>query len=120
MTFCICDQLSNNRSAYAIFEVPTEEPFFNVENQKVIAIHDVLHLFKNVKNNIQDGNFRIDGKTTSFTDNIKVYRIDKNNLECRALPKLTNVHISNKFGQKMSVKLVLQAMSHSVAIRTLY
>lgn len=117
---CVCDQGSNNRSAYTILGVTTEEPFFLIDNQKIIAIHDVPHLFKNIRNNLQDSDFRFGNKIISFKDIVKVYNIDKCNTKCRALPKLTDAHIFTKFGQKMSVKLAVQVMSHSVAaaIRT--
>lgn len=112
---CVCDQGSNNRSAYSILGVTTQEPFFIINKEKIMALHDVPHLFKNIRNNLQDSDFEIENKIISFKDIVKVYNIDKNNIKCRALPKLTEAHVFTKFGQKMSVKLALQVMSHSVA-----
>lgn len=111
---CVCDQRSNNRSAYSILGVTTSKPFFIIDAQKIIALHDVPHLFKNIRNNLQDSDFKIGNNIISFKDIVKVYNIDKSNIKCRALPKLTDAHIFTKFGQKMSVKLALQVMRNSI------
>lgn len=116
----VCDQGSNNRSALAVLGVNVEEPFFKVGGKLIFSIYDVPHIFKNMKTNLETGDYILNGKIISFKDIEAVYNIDKTNKISRALPKLTDSHIYTKTFKKMNVKLSVQVLSHSVAaaIRT--
>lgn len=71
-------------------------------------------MIKNIRNNLLENNYDLNGNEISFDDIIKVYNIDKNN-KSRSLGKLTPVHLKPNSFQKMKVKLATQVLSQSVA-----
>lgn len=112
---CVCDQGSNNSSAYTTLGVTVCEPFFSVNDNKIFAIYDVPYLYKNIRRHFQDGDFIVDGKIMSFKDVVAVYNIDKNNTNNRSLSKLTDGHINIKCEKKNSIRFALQIFSKTVA-----
>lgn len=116
----ICDQGTNNQSAFKSLNVSEEKPYFYVDEHKVFAIFDTPHLLKSVRNNLIGNTFRKGDKIIAFSDILSAYNIDVKNKKSRALLKITDAHVKPNSFQKMSVKLAAQIFSHSMAsaIRT--
>lgn len=112
----VCDQGSNNRGAFKDLGVTLDSPFFHLNQKKIVAIYDIPHLFKSIRNNMLNGNFVTpDGKMISFLDIKSTYLIDKKSKSSRALTKITDSHINPVGTEKMSVKKAVQVLSHSMA-----
>lgn len=54
----VCDQGSNNRSAYLALGVTVDEPFIYVGSNKIVALYDIPYLFKNIRTNLQQNDFQ--------------------------------------------------------------
>lgn len=115
----ICDQGSYNQKLFKLLEVNKDKPYFEFKGKRIFAIYDTLHLIKNFRNNLLNGQYIYEGNFISFKDIKEVYELDKGKT-CRALVKLTDKHIYPSTFQRMNVKLATQVLSHSVesAIRT--
>ena len=116
----VCDQGTNNRNAFTSLGINSKTPFFYYKNHKIFGLYDVPHLFKNIRNNLLQDNFTLFGNVISFNYIKKVFHIDQSSNTARALPKLSEKHINPNCFEKMSCKLALQVLSHTVAaaIRT--
>jgi hypothetical protein len=83
--------------------------------QKIFLIYDLPNLIKSVRNNLLNGDFKFNNtKLASVKDIIKTYEIDIKN-KSRAMPKITPTHLAPNQFQKMSCKLAIQLLSHSVS-----
>lgn len=111
----VCDQGTNNRGAINLLGASTENPYFYFEGQKIFCIYDVPHLFKSIRNNLIAHDFSLNGTIITFKDIVKTYQIDTESNSARALVKITDSHIAPNAFQKMSCKLALQMLSHSMA-----
>lgn len=116
----VCDQGPNNRKAYNNLGINSDNQFFFYKNNKIFGFYDVPHLFKNIRNNLLQDNFTLFGNIISFDYIKRVFDIDQSSNTARAMPKLSQKHINPNSFEKMSCKLALQVLSHTVAaaIRT--
>lgn len=110
----VCDQGSNNRSAYRDLGVSLDRPYFYSGAKKIFAIYDVPHLFKSLRNNMLNGDYILDGGKICFSDIKRAYEIDRP-AAARSLIKITEAHIHPNAFQKMSVKLAVQIFSRAMA-----
>lgn len=110
----VCDQGANNVAAYKDLKITKDEPYFLVDDRKVLAMFDVPHLFKNLRNNLIKKNFIFEGREVSFKDIKCTYECDKNSSTSRALLHITDAHISPGPFQLMSCKLAMQLFSNRV------
>lgn len=110
----VCDQGANNVAAYKDLKITKDEPYFLVGDRKVLAMFDVPHLFKNLRNNLIKKNFLFEGKEVSFKDIKTTYEYDKNSSTSRALLHITDAHINPGPFQLMSCKLAMQLFSNRV------
>ena len=112
----ICDQEASHRSCLNSLGVTTTDPFFVADSgNKVYVMHDVPHLFKNVRNNLLTYNFVVDAEEISFDHIAKLYELDSKST-LRLAPKLIKDHIDIKMFKKMSVRLATQVLSESVGV----
>ncbi|KAF0704226.1 Transposable element P transposase, partial [Aphis craccivora] len=120
VTAIICDQGPNNRSALTKLGFTKENPYIQVNGNKIFAMYDVPHLIKNVRNNLLTSDIIFKNNRVSFQDIKKTYNIDKHSPTSRTLLKITDCHINPGPFKKMSCKLALQVFSKSMyaAMRT--
>jgi hypothetical protein len=110
----ISDMGSNNIQLTKLLNITPGQPYFFVNEQKIIYMFDTPHLIKTVRNNLKKHNF-VDqtGQTISWNHIENFYKHDKN-YPVRAAPKLTNSHIFPNNFEKMKVKFASQVFSQSV------
>lgn len=115
----ICDQAPQNQKLFKLLQITKEKPYFSLNDKTIYGLYDSLHLVKNFRNNLLNGNYMYSNKVISFDIIREVYKIDRNK-QCRALIKLTDKHINPSIFDRMNVKLAVQVFSHSMAaaIRT--
>lgn len=99
--------------------VTKSEPFFQYENRFILAMFDVPHLFKSVRNVLSKHNIKITDGISSYKTIVGLYFIDKNKTT-KLCPRLNKRHIFSIAFEKMSARLAMQVLSNSVAkgIRT--
>lgn len=110
----ICDQGPQNQKLYRDLQINKQKPYFEYMERTIFALFDTLHLVKNFRNNLLNGNFLYKGNTISFEDIKAVYQLDKGK-KSRALKKITDVHVNPSTFQRMNVKLATQVLSHTMA-----
>lgn len=119
-TSIVCDQGTQNRRMYTLFKGTEDNPYSTICGQKLFLFFDLPHLIKSLRNNLLNGDFKFDNtKVATMKDIKKTYEIDIKN-KSRAMPKITPTHLAPNSFQKMSCKLAIQFLSHSVsaAIKT--
>lgn len=116
----VCDQGKNNQSALSMFGVSKHVPYFQINNNRIYHIYDVLHLVKNLRNNILKNRFLYKNEFVDFKDIIDAYNIDQTSTTSRSMPKLSDSHMQPDSFEKMNCRLATQIFSNSVAagIRT--
>ncbi|KAL4091160.1 hypothetical protein QTP88_025897 [Uroleucon formosanum] len=119
-TCIVCDQGTQNRRMFSILKGTEDNPHTTICGQKLFLIYDLPHLIKSLRNNLLNGNYIIEKtKLVTLKDIRKTYEIDIKN-KARAMCKITPTHLAPNPFQKMTCKLAIQLLSHSVsaAIRT--
>lgn len=111
----VCDQGASNRAAIKILGVTLSNPYFYVNHKKIFTIYDVPHLVKSIRNNLIARDIYIGEKTVSWEDVRAVYQIDKKSNTARAIPKISEQHITPNTFQKMRVKYATQIFSRTVS-----
>jgi len=111
----VCDQGSQNRRMFSLLGATHNNPSVDINGQKLFLIYDMPHMIKSLRNNLLDGNIKIENKLISFKDIKKSYEIDLKSNTARAMCKITPAHIAPNAFQKMSCKLAIQIFSRSVA-----
>ena len=117
----VCDQGTSNQTAHKKLDVLPSKPYFNsIANNKIVALFDIPHLYKSLRNNLLKGDFLYNDKVISFNDVREAYKVDKEKVKARLMPKLSDGHLRPNTFQKMNVRLAVQVFSHSVSagIRT--
>lgn len=111
----VCDQGTNNQGAFRLLGVTKNCPFFMSNGSKIVAIFDVPHLFKSIRNNLISGVFRLNEKTINFDIIRDTFKIDSGSVSGRVLTKITERHLNPNDFEKMSCKLALQIFSKTMA-----
>lgn len=109
-----CDQGPTNRKFYRINNVTSETPYFSHNGKKIYCSYDVPHLFKSIRNNLKKGDLMTPDGQISWKIIEILYNVERNETT-KMCPKLTSVHVYPTEFQKMSVRLAVQVLSHSVA-----
>ena len=110
----VCDMAKPNQKLYKALGVTVDSPQFDVDGCPVIALFDVPHIFKCLRNCLFQHNIHVDGQTMSWDHVKQFFQLDVNRV-VRTAPKLTNDHIMVGPFRKMKVKLATQVLSRSVA-----
>lgn len=117
----VCDQSATNVGAYSklMQESNTNfnNPYFRVNDEKIIALHDTPHLLKSIRNALLKYNIRYDDNKFAKYEHIeKCFQIDQRR-RCQALRKINpnyfNLHRNPKL--KMKVKIAARLLSATVA-----
>lgn len=126
----VCDQGANNQAAINFLLKQTKEKYaragleyfekhFEVDNQKIIPLFDVPHLFKGIRNNLLKYHLHFldneKGKLAKWSDILTAYKMDPYLGSLRLMPKLTDSHVNPQKINKMKVSKCTQVFSHSVA-----
>ena len=108
----VCDMGRPNQQTYRLLGV--ENGQFLVDGQKVMALCDVPHLFKCLRNALLKNTLTVDGHVAKWEHVLALYDVDSKR-QLRAAPKLKRGHVHLQAFKKMSVRLATQLMSRSVA-----
>lgn len=126
----ICDQGANNQAAinhlisktkecYARKSQVFDEYVFEIDEQKVIPIYDIPHLFKGLRNNLLKNPLRFEEngeeKIAKWEHIYMAYKMDPYLGNLRLMPKITDRHVDPEKVNKMKVSCCTQVFSHSVA-----
>lgn len=119
----VCDQGRNFVNMLTLMNVTIENPYFEVNNEKIFVMHDTPHLIKSTRNCLVNSKntFYFKGHKVSWADIEYFYGIDSK-LSIRCAPKLTDAHIKPHKLQSMKVRLASQVISKTVVsgMNTLY
>ena len=110
----VCDMGKPNQSLMRQLGVTVDKPSFLVDGEEVVAMYDVPHLFKCIRNALHKDDVNVDGKTASWRHIRQFYQLDSKKT-VRTAPKLRPIHIQLGPFEKMKVKYAVQIMSRSVA-----
>ena len=72
----ICDQGSNNRSAFDQLKVSEKNPFFTVNGKKIFIMYDPPHLIKNIRNNLLQTDLTVGSHSVSWNYIKEFYEFD--------------------------------------------
>lgn len=112
----VCDQGSNNRSAFMSLGVTEDKPFFDVDQHRVWCLYDPPHLIKSVRNNFRKYGAVFESKKSAQWKHIEdFYQQDSQAPKFSLAPKLTNAHIFTPAFKTMRVCLATQVLSRTVA-----
>lgn len=110
----VCDQCSTNRKTYQCLEITMEQPYyFDLNGNKVLALFDMPHLIKLVRNSFLKSEFEDIDNGMISCDVVRMIVAEDEKFSTKISPKIGNVHIAPNTFQKMSVKLAFQLLSHS-------
>jgi len=116
----VCDQCTVHQTLFrSLFEVTTEQPYKEIDGERVYFFFDPPHLLKNIRNNLKTYNAFFkdsEGKEiyASWAHIIQFFELDSSNLT-RVAPKLTWDHIHGPPVTHMNVAMAAQVLSRSVA-----
>ena len=110
----VSDMGTPNQQLYRLLGVSTENPKFEVDGEEVIALFDVPHLYKCLRNTLLKQDVSAAGKTASWND-IRLFYNQEKTKQVRTAPRLTKDHIDPGPFKKMKVRYALQVFSRSVA-----
>ena len=111
----VCDMGKPNQKLYDKLGVTAESPQFEVDGIPVIAMFDVPHIFKNIRNCLFRQDVRMDDKTIMSWRHVKAFYHADSGRTIRAAPKLRRTHVLLGAFKKMKVKLATQVFSRTVA-----
>jgi len=110
----VTDQGSNFVNFSKINSVTPEEPYFEVDDEKIIYIFDPPHLLKSTRNMFYKHNLIVNDEIIDKKHIDTFYNYDSK-CNVRMAPKLTYSHIHPSPFEKMKVRLAAHVFSHSVA-----
>ncbi|KAF0288219.1 Transposable element P transposase [Amphibalanus amphitrite] len=110
----VCDMGKPNQELYRLLGVTETSPQFDVDGTPVMALHNVPHIFKCVRNGLLKHDVEVDGETLSWSHIKAFYNADKDR-PIRTAPKLGPEHVQPDAFKKMSVRLAAQIMSASTS-----
>lgn len=114
VTIINSDQSSVNRKAFSILGVTVQQPYFFVDDLKVVALYDIPHLFKSARTTFLEK--RMSTSDGVFSGNcVKRIFESQDNQGSKVFPKLTYRHLNYDTFDKMRVFLAVQVLSKSVA-----
>lgn len=102
----VTDQGSNFINFTKINNVTPEEPYFEVDDEKIIYIFDPPHLIKSIRNMFFKHNLIVDDETIDKNHVDTFYNYDSK-CNVRMAPKLTYAHIHPSPFEKMKVRLAV-------------
>ena len=109
-----CDMGSANLQLSEFLQVTSSDPYFTIDEQKIIFCFDVPHLLKATRNMFLKNNFSYDEYSTDHKYVVDFYQEDSK-LQRRLAPKLTNAHVSSNAFETMKVRFAAQLFSSTVA-----
>ena len=107
----ICDQGSNNRSMLDQLGVSIDNPYFCVNSSKIFVTYDPPHLIKNIRNNMKNHGYKVDGQNICWSVVEKFYEVDAKQA-IRFAPNLTQKHIKVPPFCTMKVYLATQVLTN--------
>ncbi|VEN45922.1 unnamed protein product [Callosobruchus maculatus] len=105
----VSDQGSNFQKLVKTLNVTQENPFFVVDNARIVYLFDIPHLLKSIRNNFFSYTFVLSNQEIRKQYLETFYSHDKTK-QHRLAPKLTDDHIYPNNFQKMKVKLACQVL----------
>ena len=108
-----CDMSKNNQKTYRLLGA-ADSGLFTVDGREVIALFDVPHIFKCIRNAFAKYDIEVDGELSSWRYLETLHALDSASSP-KAAPKLSQQHISPNRFEKMKVSYALQVMSRTVA-----
>ena len=108
-----CDMSKNNQATYRLLGVK-DSGTFTVDGEEIVALYDVPHLFKCIRNAFLKYDITIDGDVASWSYLDSLYALDSAAYP-RAAPKLSKQRLKPNSFEKMKVRYALQVMSRTVA-----
>ena len=108
-----CDMSQNNQATYTRLGA-ADSGLFNVDGREVVALYDVPHLFKCIRNAFKNYSIKVDGEQSSWRYLEELFALESATSP-RAAPKLTQQHIWPNNFEKMKVRYALQVMSQTVS-----
>ena len=110
----VCDMGATNQQTYRMLGVTDGSHSFHHDGVGVVALFDVPHLFKCVRNTMLNYDITVDERTAKWSHIVSLFEADRNR-SLRAVPKLKSMHLRPDAFKKMSVSLATQVLSRSVA-----
>ena len=114
----VADQGANNRNMFKTqLGVSEAKPYFMHGDNKIFAMYDPPHLLKSIRNNLKAHGMTLDDDEIKWSYIKEFYDYDTAKAKgIRMAPKLGEAHfsMSNSSGNKMSVPLAAQILSHTV------
>lgn len=111
----VCDMGRPNQELYnKRLGVTEEQPYFDVDGERVIAMYDPPHLFKCLRNCLNKNDIETPDGLMSWSHIENFFNKDKTRA-VRAAPKLRDAHIVLGAFSRMKVKLATQVFSRAVA-----
>ena len=108
-----CDMGTNNQTTYRLLGA-ADSGVFTVDGRNIIALYDVPHLFKCLRNALMKHDIEVDGELSSWRYLETLFEVDSASFP-RAAPKLTERHIRPNNFEKMKVRYAVQVMSRTVS-----
>lgn len=110
----VSDMGSNNILMAQKLNVCEENPYFYVQEQKIVYLFDTPHLLKALRNMLLKYNFSFQKNIISWDYLHRFYNQEKK-FNTRAAPKLTDSHLNPSNFEKMKVRFAAQVFSSTVA-----
>ena len=93
-----CDMSKNNQATYKLLGA-ADSGLFTVDGREIVALYDVPHIFKCIRNAFMKYDIEVDGELASWRHVEKLYALDSSSSP-RTAPKLTQQHIRPNSFQK--------------------
>ena len=110
----VCDMGKPNQDLLNRLGVSIDRPIFTVDDEEVVALYDVPHLFKCIRNALYKYDISHNGKKASWQHIRKFYAEDSKGT-VRTAPSLKKCHVQLEAFKKMKVKFATKVMSRSVS-----
>ena len=110
----VSDMGTPNQQLFKELGVSASKPTFPVDEEDVVALHDVPHLMKCLRNALMKNDITVDGKTASWR-HIREFYAEDSKRPIRCAPKLTGLHVNPGAFKRMKVRYATQLMSRAVA-----
>lgn len=111
----VCDQGPRNKSLPKALGITIEKPFFFIKGipDKIFFLFDPPHLFKSLRNNVEQKKLSYRGGTVDWNEIKKVYEFSQES-PLNLIPKISDRHFELGNFSKMSVSLAVQVFSESM------
>ena len=110
----VCDMGKPNQELLNRLGVSVDRPVFSVDDEEVVALYDVPHLFKCIRNALYKYDIEHDNQKASWQHIRRFYAEDSKGT-VRTAPGLRKCHIQLEAFQRMKVKFATKVMSRSVS-----